>query len=276
MFGLFLLLATISLAPRAAFANTITTGGGGGTIIVHLGGGGTISTTSPAGPAGGTAGGQTTIYVPYLVTHTGTSLAHGCVAFQAVTMPVGESAALELAYATSEWNLLLARFPRCVPLQTAPVSGAPSLRPPQIAATIWNDTYVHQLPNPTSVIPPGFGVVNVPSYVVTEDPTTMRFVDDTPLGTLTIVATSTYQVDDAAGNPISPSASIGSPWPNGSLVVDWPAPGTYNSIVVQSWTAQWSLDGETGAFPPLSTTAPITNFAVRSLSAVRMLPNSTP
>ncbi|MGC8481362.1 MAG: hypothetical protein ACP5PJ_07415 [Acidimicrobiales bacterium] len=273
--GILTFLATQMVALGNAYASTITTGGGGGTIIVHLGGGGTVSTTSPDGPSGGTSGGQTTIYVPYLVTHAGTSLAHGCVAFQAVTMPIGESATLELAYATSEWNILLAHFPRCVPLQSSPSTNAPTIRPPQIATTIWQDTYIHQLPTPISEIPPGFGVMDVTSYVVTEDPNTMRFIDTTPLGTLTIVATSTYQVDDAGGNPISASASTGAPWPVGGLELQWPSPGSYDMTVVQSWSAQWSLDGETGIFPPLATTSPITNFPVRSLTAIRVLPGTT-
>ncbi len=216
------------------------------------------------------------IYIPELVTHTANSYAKVCITYTTYTTSNIYDYQMELSYAQTLWSRLLARYQLCTSS-----SSAPSLS--SYLTALWSKIYMHYLSPPTFVIPPGLGVVGVPSYVVTQFPLLQTFSDATPYGELVISASasieltvtiqSTYDQQRSIGSQtLGPFTSPGYPWPTGGIVIDWSDPGTYTVAATLLWNARWSLDGQSGLFSPVTTSYEVPRFQVESLQALRMTP----
>jgi hypothetical protein len=128
------------------------------------------------------------------------------------------------------------------------------------------------LPVPRPTIPPGYAVTGKPAYLVTHGTVSPpEFVDDTPLGQLTVQAQGEYFVQWGDPQPprwSGPYGSEGQPWPNGQIAHTYDYVGTYTVTVEEQWTAVWHLAGATGNLTGLHTVATIPNFQVQQLQAV--------
>lgn len=257
-----------SHSQAAHYTITGSSGGGGLTVVIsgsnHGSSGGT---TRQSGSSSGRS--YVIIYVPYLTFHSGRFLSRVCVAYRTVTMQSGEAANLERAYAASLWSRLLQSRERCQPLVVA-VSPPIIIRPsaPSIAEELWSERYSHLLPAPGFSIPPGYGVVNIPSYVVTQGAPIVDYSNFTPLGNLTIAARGTYYVSQDGGQYFQGPFAGGDAWPIGGISLSWTRPSSANIVLKEVWTATWYLDGSSGAFLPVSTVSSLYGFKVQSLSAL--------
>jgi hypothetical protein len=239
---------------------TITTGSGGGGIVVTINGGGGSSQSGGGSPS------TVTIFLPYLTFHAGNSLAQACVAVREITMTNSYAAQLELNTAQTLWARYSTLYARCTP--TA-VAAPPPPSPSSVASSQWEQRFLHLLPTPTFSIPPGFGVVNLPSYLVTTGERTVTFSDATAIGTLSITATSTYSVSVDGGKSFQGPYLEGEPWPIGGVTLQWHKPMETHVTLLQNWIAHWSLDGQGGSFPTVVTQTS-QSFKVISLTALHL------
>jgi hypothetical protein len=162
------------------------------------------------------------------------------------------------------WSLTLEDYPPC------PGAQAPVRTPATEAATFWRLQGEDLLPKPAPRIAPGYMLAGKLAYLETGATMATRFEHATPLGPLTIEATSTVFVDwgDGTGRD-GPHAGPGGPWPNGTITHTWTTAKPYDVTVVQRWTATWRLGGTSGTLDGLTTEARIEDFPVRQLQAVR-------
>jgi hypothetical protein len=125
---------------------------------------------------------------------------------------------------------------------------------------------------PRPRIPPGYAITGKPAYLMTNgtiDPA--PFIENTPLGALTVTATGSYEVDWGDGTSPTwngPYDFEGQPWPNGQIVHTYDNVGTYTVVVVENWTATWTLAGARGQLGGLHTTGTIPGYQVQQLQAV--------
>jgi hypothetical protein len=82
------------------------------------------------------------------------------------------------------------------------------------------------------------------------------------------VASGSYTVDWGDGTSTGPHKFEGKAWPDGRITHDYIDVGSYNIVVTEKWTANWSLGGESGTLRTLQTTGRIDNFPVEQLQAV--------
>jgi len=122
--------------------------------------------------------------------------------------------------------------------------------PATLAVRFWHTL---PLPVPKPTIPPGYAITGKTAYLVTNgtlDPT--PYAENTPLGELNIMATGSYQVDWGDGTSPTwngPYGFEGLPWPNGSIGHTYDVTGNYSVIVVENWTASWTLGPATAPWP---------------------------
>ncbi|MGC8465662.1 MAG: hypothetical protein ACP5O0_07000 [Acidimicrobiales bacterium] len=251
-----------TVEPSILTGTTITTGSGNGGVSVTISGG---STGSQSGSKGTTAPTTITIYVPFVTFHAGDSLASACVSYRTITMANSYAAQLELNNAQALWARYATLFQRCTPTQVAAAPPSPGT----LASSMWQQRFEHLLPTPVFTIPPGFGVINIPSYLVTEGRDTVGFTDSTALGTLSIAASSTYSVSTDGGATFQGPFVHGYPWPTGGITLRWQRAGNTTVMVRQDWMARWSLDGQSGSFPMVVTTTS-ENFHVATLTALHL------
>lgn len=245
--------------PSSVRAMEITSGSGGGGVHVGVTGAGS------SGRNGAPRWSLVTIYEPYLQLHSGTYLGLPCITYNTVQLPTGQAATATLSRATALWTVLLRSYPLCI----ATRSSGPS-SPSTLATALWQDLYSHQLPTPALSIPPGYGILNVPSYVVTSMPFSTTFKDQTPVGVLTITASAQLSLAvDGAPLQGGPYSSPGLPWPQGGISIAWTRSGMVEVTAVMSWEATWSLAGQIGHFAPVSTIGNNLVFNVKTLTAVR-------
>ncbi len=144
------------------------------------------------------------------------------------------------------------------------------LTPSEVADSEWSTQLIKQLPIPLPTIPPGYGVVGITSYLLTGDVTHCSLSSSTPLGELTISAKSSFEVSFDGGDQYSgPFETSGAPWPIGGIDHMWLNPGTHSVVVLQNWTGNWFLDGQSGELPTLQTRGDIANYLVLGLVALR-------
>ena len=154
----------------------------------------------------------------------------------------------------------------------SPVTAAPPtqvVNPTTIAVNFWNSI---PLPVPAPRIPPGYALAGEPAYLVTGGTTNPApFTESTPLGPLTVTATGSYMVDwgDPSQSGLSgPYAFEGTPYPNGQISHVYDNSGSYNVVVTENWTANWTLGGLSGQVGGLSTKATIASFQVKQLQTI--------
>ena len=108
------------------------------------------------------------------------------------------------------------------------------------------------------------------AYLETGTDRTARFEHPTPLGVLTIEASSQVFVDWGDGEGLQgPYDGPGGPWPDGNITHAWTDARAYDVVVTQQWTGRWELGGESGDLAGLVTEGRIDDFQVRELQAVR-------
>lgn len=160
--------------------------------------------------------------------------------------------------------------PAC-PAQAAPAGGGglQVLDPVTLAEQFWLSI---PLPVPHPSIPPGYAITGKTAYLVTGGTTAPPpYVEQTPLGTLTIIAKGSYYID--WGDPASPGLAgpytvEGQPYPTGVITHVYDYVGTDRVVVEERWTATWTLDGAAGTLGGLHTTGTIAAYPVRQLQAV--------
>ncbi len=140
------------------------------------------------------------------------------------------------------------------------------------AASFWRVAGEDLLPKPQPSIAPWYMLAGKKAYLEAGTVPSARFTHPTPLGVLSIEATSAgVFVDWGDGSRLDgPHPGPGAPWPNGTITHFWTNAGTYDVVVQQRWTARWRLaTGESGELEALTTEAVIDDFEVRQLQAVR-------
>ncbi|MGH9179647.1 MAG: hypothetical protein ACRD0N_13965, partial [Acidimicrobiales bacterium] len=162
------------------------------------------------------------------------------------------------------WRITLADYPRC------PGAQAPARTPGVETAEFWRVQGVDLLPKPEPRIAPGYMLAGKMAYLETGATMATRFEHPTPLGVLTIDASSTVYVNwGDSSRDEGPFDGPGAPWPHGKITHFWTTARTYDITVEQRWTARWWLGGDSGTLDGLTTQATIDDFEVRQLQAVR-------
>jgi hypothetical protein len=160
---------------------------------------------------------------------------------------------------------ILENYPPC-PLQpVAPNQPAPVETRSMAAARVWEQV---PLPKPGPRIAPGRAITGKLAYLETQGVTSYPYSTVTTFGPLTISATGTYTIDWGDGTKSGPHSFEGAPWPEGKITHQYTKVGTYNVVVTEKWTANWSLDGESGTLRTLQTSGRIDNFPVEQIQAV--------
>ena len=175
----------------------------------------------------------------------------------------------DLTGAAAAANAPLCIMPTGPAPPAAPHTPAPAASPVAYAVQFWRTI---PLPVPKPEIPPGYAITGKTSYLVTHGTTSPpAYVDQTPLGQLTISAGGQYLVDWGDSSPPvwdGPYATEGQPWPDGRITHTYDVVGSYTVTVEEEWTAVWHLAGVTGTLTGLRTTATIPDFRVEQLQAV--------
>lgn len=173
----------------------------------------------------------------------------------------------DLSGAAASVNAPLCTLPTTPAAPARPANPAPG--PAAYAVRFWRTI---PLPVPKPAIPPGYAITGKTAYLVTHGTTSPpEYVDNTPLGQLTIRVSGAYVVDwGDANSPYwdGPYAFEGQPWPDGRITHTFEVAGTYTVTVEEDWTAVWQLAGVTGTLGGLRTTATIPGFQARQYQAV--------
>ncbi len=157
----------------------------------------------------------------------------------------------------------------CPPSPQAPSAPVQVVDPTTIAVNFWKTI---PLPVPDPTVPPGYALAGKVAYLVTGgtiDPA--PYVDNTPLGALTVKATGQYLVnwgDSSQPTWAGPYDFEGLAYPNGQITHVYENSGIYSITVREDWSASWSLAGSTGIVSGLATSATIRNFVVKQLQTI--------
>lgn len=162
------------------------------------------------------------------------------------------------------WGVAVRDYPLCEG------SAPPEVTPATEAAAYWRVAGQDLLPKPVPSIAPGWMLAGKTAYLEAGSQPTARFEHPTPLGLLSIDATSALFVDWGDGSALDgPHAGSGGPWPTGTITHFWTTARTYDVTVTQRWTATWRLGSAAGQLVDLATQGTIDDFEVRQLQAVR-------
>lgn len=160
------------------------------------------------------------------------------------------------------------RYPLCPDSEPPPARPAPSA----LADAFWQDQV--PLPRPLPSVQPDDGITGIPVYLQIDGPQEGTWSFETFGITITISATSTYDIDWGDGTVETGITSQGGPYPDGDLVHGYQWKGTYDIVVTQQWTATWTASGAgaggggtiTGV---LQTVGIVEDFVVTEVQAVR-------
>ena len=142
--------------------------------------------------------------------------------------------------------------------------------PGAVAAQFWANEGENPLLRPAPRIQPGYAVTGKTAYLETGGTTAQVFSDPTGGGVLQIHATGQFWVDWGDGTALQgPFDNPGAPYPDGTITHTWTNPGGYTVTVYETWTATWSLAGQSGALGGLRTVGSIPGFPVKELVSVR-------
>jgi hypothetical protein len=161
---------------------------------------------------------------------------------------------------------ILQDYPPCPLSPRAPGEPAPLETRSMVAARFWEQQVA--LPVPKPAIAPGRAITGKLAYLETKGKVSDVFTDSTVFGPVIVRATGAYTVDWGDGTTTGPHSFEGGEWPDGKITHQYTKVGTYNVVVTEKWTAQWSLDGESGTLRTLQTTGRINNFPVEQIQAV--------
>jgi hypothetical protein len=164
------------------------------------------------------------------------------------------------------YNNVYQEYPPCPEQPRAPGEPEPAVTRAMVAARAWEQRVV--LPRPSPRIAPGRAITGKLAYLETQGQTTHVHTEDTMFGPLRIQATGSYRVSWGDGSQTGPHSHEGAPWPDGHITHEYRDIGTYDIVVTQHWTAEWSLGGERGLLRTLQTSGRITAFPVEQIQAV--------
>lgn len=186
-----------------------------------------------------------------------------CVQVSRRSYPSAEAATVAEDIARVLWPLAVRDYPLCP-------GTVPDPKPAIEAASYWRVAGEDLLPRPAPRIAPGYMLAGKLAYLEANTQPTVHFEHPTPLGLLTIDATSQLFVDWGAGGGLDgPHTGPGGPWPGGNITHYWTDAGSYDIRVEQRWSAAWRLGGDSGTLTELTTEGVIPAFQVRQLQAVR-------
>lgn len=142
----------------------------------------------------------------------------------------------------------------------------PSVSPQMLAVSFWERA---DLPVPAPYVAPGWMITGMRAYLEANTSATASFAYPTPLGTLTIDAwTEDLVVNWGDGTGRERYDSLGGPYPDGDVVHIYADKGSVDITVTQTWTATWSLAGQSGTLEGATTSGAIDDFQLRELEAV--------
>lgn len=151
----------------------------------------------------------------------------------------------------------------------AGVPWCPGFAPIIPAAWVQDWWRARVLPRPIPAIQPGEMLVGLDAYLEAHMPVGLSWLDPaTPFGALTVDATCSIVVEWGDGSATGPFDSAGSPWPSGAVTHAYERSGAYRVVVTATWSATWTLGGQRGSLPPVTTTGTIDDFPVRAVQAV--------
>lgn len=160
---------------------------------------------------------------------------------------------------------ILETYPPCPAQPRAPGDPAVLETPGMMAARYWEQV---SLPEPKPTIAPGRAITGKLAFLETHGELAHTYTNATAFGPLTIKAMGTYTVDWGDGTTTGPHALEGAPWPDGAITHEYLRVGTYRVHVTERWTADWSLDGQSGTLRTLQSEGTISNFPVEQIQAV--------
>lgn len=234
-------------------ASGASIGCGGGTVSVLPGAGG--GAVRDVGSSSGTSDDRQYFPIDRLVTGRD---GQPCVTTGYLPGPAGAGTSLGYAAATAG---LFADYAPCPADPAAPV-----VTPAMVAARFWEEV---PLPEPAPHIAPGRVITGKWAYLETRGELRHTFTQDTPLGSLEITATGAYQVDWGDGETTGPYDIEGGPWPDGEIRHTYIWAGSYDVVVIQNWTATWSLGSASGTLRQLRTEGRIDDLPAEEIQAVR-------
>jgi hypothetical protein len=160
---------------------------------------------------------------------------------------------------------ILEDYPPCPSSPRAPGEPAPVETRSMVAARYWEQV---ALPVPKPAIAPGRAITGKLAFLETNGKVSDLYTNSTVFGPVTIRATGSYTVDWGDGTTTGPHSFEGGAWPDGKITHQYIKVGAYNVVVTEKWTANWSLDGESGTLRTLQTSGRIDNFPVEQIQAV--------
>lgn len=262
-----------------AFAQASVTGAGG-TITVNTSGsksrqipGGIVtSTTTTTTYFNGWPVQRTVpsyyVYIPMVISGTPTYSNEPCMEMTASSKTTSYMEAYQLnIYAIDTWNSLYQLYPACT--GTSRQSSPPQQTPNQVVTAFWNSTVRNELPVPRLSVPPGFALTGLEAYLTSPSCATSKtFTDSTPLGTAAIHANGEIWVRWNTGQDWSgPYRSCGLSWPSGTITHVYEQEGYATLSEKETWTANWTLGGESGTLQGLQTSPPPLNLPIRSVTS---------
>lgn len=161
---------------------------------------------------------------------------------------------------------VLEDYAPCPEQVRAPGQAAPVETRAMVAARAWDQRV--RLPRPQPSIAPGRAITGKAAYLETNGQLSFTYTEDTVFGPLLIQARGSYTVSWGDGETTGPHSVEGKPWPSGQITHDYIHVGSYDILVTERWTANWSLDGESGTLRTLQTSGRIDGFPVEQIQAV--------
>lgn len=161
---------------------------------------------------------------------------------------------------------VLEDYAPCPEQVRAPGQAAPVETRAMVAARAWDQRV--RLPRPQPSIAPGRAITGKAAYLETNGRLTFTYTEDTVFGPLLIQARGSYTVAWGDGETTGPHSVEGAAWPSGQITHDYMHVGSYDILVTEKWTANWSLDGESGTLRTLQTSGRIDGFPVEQIQAV--------
>jgi hypothetical protein len=204
------------------------------------------------------------IYLPYLITHTGTSLAASCITYRVIDPSSATLYTADLVWASTTWNALLADYPRCTTTSMTPLIST--------LTSWWKVTAERVLPIPRVTTTPDYGIVNTPNYLTILGSRTLTFTTNTPVGPVTVSAVGTISIETPTGLQ-GPYLTLGGPYPDGTILYTSQTPGTFLLSATETWTASYRLGGTSGPLPTVVITGPSDALPVISLRGIVGLPS---
>jgi hypothetical protein len=163
---------------------------------------------------------------------------------------------------------VVAEYPPC-PQQPSqpgqPGATGPTETPSLVAARYWEHV---PLPKPQPSIAPGRAITGKLAYLETSGKTADVYTNDTSFGSLRIQAKGAYTIDWGDGTTSGPYSFEGQQWPDGRITHQYLKVGSYDVVVIEKWTATWSLGGEAGVLRTLQSSGRLDNFPVEQIQAV--------